>query len=113
MAANSSGSAKPRNRGKGRPFEKGKSGNPTGRPKESEETKQAKRDALEMLRAAAPDAVALLLNVMQDSSVKLDLRTKCAESVMDRVYGKASQPIEGSFGAEIRVVIDSGDDLSG
>lgn len=97
----------------GTSFKPGQSGNPAGRPKMSEEAKQASRDALEMLRAAAPDAVALLLNVMQDSSVKLDLRTKCAESVMDRVYGKASQPIEGSFGAEIKVVIDSGDDLSG
>ena len=106
MAANSSGSAKPRNRGKGRPFEKGKSGNPTGRPKESEETKQAKRDALEMLRAAAPDAVALLLQVMQDESAKLDLRVKCAESVAYRVFGKAAQPIEGNLGAEIKIVME-------
>ena len=86
MAANSKGTAK---RGKGRPFEKGQSGNPSGRPKVDKNVK-------EMLKAAAPKAAALLIETIEDPKVKMELRIRCAETVLDRVYGKATQPIEGA-----------------
>lgn len=89
-------------------FLKGTSGNATGRPKATKE----EHDAREMLKAAAPDAVALLISVMADEKVRLDLRTRCAETVMDRVYGKAAQPIEGNLGAEIKIVMEGLEDLS-
>lgn len=49
-----------------------------------------------MLKAAAPKAAAFLIETFNNPEVKIDLRIKCAETVMDRVYGKATQPIEGA-----------------
>ena len=91
-------------------FKPGQSGNPKGMTPMTDEQKKERRDAREMLKAAAPDAIALLLQVMQDESAKLDLRVKCAESVADRVFGKAAQPIEGNLGAEIKIVMEGMED---
>lgn len=79
-------------------FEKGQSGNPGGRPKVSEDVKT-------MLKAAAPEAVKLLTETMKDEKVKTDLRIRCAETIMDRVYGKAVQPIEGSVDNKVEIVL--------
>ena len=86
----------------GKPFEKGKSGNPSGRPKMD-------KDARAMLKAATPAAVKLLVYTLNDSNVKIETRVKCAEDVLDRVYGKANQPID--FGGElpkIEIVLGNG-----
>lgn len=93
MAAN-----KPANRAESGRFEKGKSGNPSGRPK-------VDKDVKEMLKAAAPKAAALLIETVNDPEVKIDLRIKCAETVMDRVYGKAVQPIEGNMDNKVEIVL--------
>ena len=90
--ANSSASDKPWQ------FQKGKSGNPSGRPKADPNVK-------EMLKAAAPDAVRLLTETMNDPMVKIDMRIRCAETVMDRVYGKAVQPIEGNMDNKVEIVL--------
>lgn len=106
-------SAKPKGKPRGKPFPKGVSGNPAGMPPLSEEYKQQRRDALEILKAAAPDAAALLVSFANDPSVRGDLRIRCAETVMDRVYGRAAQPIDANVGAEIRVIIGDGEDFGG
>lgn len=107
--------------GRGRPkaghasktsYKPGQSGNPAGMRPLTEEQKKERRDAREMLKAAAPDAVALLLRVMQDEDVKLDLRLRCAETVCDRVYGKASQPIVADVGAKVEIVLGGAEELS-
>lgn len=94
MAANSKKTA----RGPGKPFEKGKSGNPNGRPKMDDETKS-------ILKAAAPDAARLMVKMMNDPNIQPKLRMQAAEVVMDRVYGKATQPIEGSMDNHIEIVM--------
>lgn len=87
-------------------FKPGQSGNPRGRPKQTQEEK----DALAIMKAAAPEAARMLTEMAMSPNTRADLRVKCAEIVMDRVYGRASQPIEGNLGAEIRVVIEGGED---
>ena len=95
MAANN---AENSNKTVGTPFEKGKSGNPGGRPKMDDETKT-------ILKAAAPDAARLMVEMMNNPKVQPKLRMQAAEVVMDRVYGKATQPIEGSMDNHIEIVM--------
>ena len=90
----------------GKPFEKGKSGNPSGRPKIPE-------DARAMLKAATPAAVKLLVDTLNNSNEKTETRVRCAETVLDRVYGKANQPIElPDKMPEIRIVLGDAEELA-
>ena len=100
--------AGPQRDAKGR-FVSGSSGNAGGRPRESEETRDAKR----LLLKATPEAVELLLRMMRNPHAKDEVRVRCAETVLDRVYGKAAQPIDGSLGAKIEIVMDGLEELSG
>lgn len=88
MAQNSEKTAKNSGKVRGRPFQKGQSGNPGGRPK-------IPKDVKEMLKAAAPDAAQLLIDTINDEQVTRSLRIEAAKVLLDRVYGKAAQPIEG------------------
>ena len=81
MAANSTKSAQ---RGPGRPFVKGQSGNPKGRPKQTQEQK----DALEMIRSLAPQAVERLREILEDPKVKTRDLLRAIEIVFDRTFGK-------------------------
>lgn len=99
MTENNGGAAeKVRNRGRGRPFKKGQSGNPGGRPKGDPAVK-------EMLKAATADAAKLLIDTINNPAAKLEQRIECAKVVMDRVYGKATQQIEGNLDNKIEIVL--------
>lgn len=78
MAANSGKTAR------GRPFQKGQSGNPSGRPKQTKEQK----DALAMIKDLAPEAVEWLGNILTDSKTKPETRLRAIEMILDRVFGK-------------------------
>lgn len=97
MAANSEG----RGRGMGRPFEKGKSGNPKGRPKQTQEQK----DALAMIRSLAPEAVQRLKDILHDPKCKPDLLLKAIEIVLERTYGKGYAN-EINIEEPVKVIID-------
>lgn len=82
----------------GRPFEKGKSGNPRGRPK-------IPPDVRDMFKAATPAAAKLLIKTIDDEDAPLALRMDAAKTVIDRVYGKATQPIDGNLDATLQIVM--------
>jgi hypothetical protein len=82
-------------------FAKGESGNPSGRPAVPDAVKK-------MLKAAVPEAVKLLIDTMADIKVKPETRILCANTIIDRVYGKATQIIDSqslkNFSIQIEVV---------
>jgi hypothetical protein len=65
-------------------FQKGESGNPGGRPKMPEELKAA-------MRGLADTAVKVLREAMEGDDPRA--RILAANTVLDRGYGKATQPI--------------------
>lgn len=74
-------------------FEKGVSGNPGGRPKIPDQVK-------EMFKAATPAACQLLIDMMKDEAQKPELRVDCANKIIERTYGKPTQPIDGDIDAK-------------
>lgn len=80
----------------GKGFVPGKSGNPSGRPKMPEELREA-------FRAHAPIALKTLVDVMTTGEKDSD-RVKASEIILDRGYGKASQPIDATLEGAIQVI---------
>ena len=86
-----------------RPWKKGQSG---GRKKIPE-------DAKAMLKAATPAAVKLLIDTLNNPEEKTETRVRCAETVLDRVYGKANQPIDlGGEVPKIEIVLNGAEELA-
>jgi uncharacterized membrane-anchored protein len=67
-----------------KPFKKGQSGNPKGRPKVPEEVK-------ELARAYTVEAIETLADVMRDAAQTGGARVSAAATILDRGYGKAPQ----------------------
>ena len=104
MAANSGQTVKPR----GRPFCKGQSGNPNGRPK----TTQEQKDALQQIRDLAPKAAEEMRRILDDPKAPNSLKLRVAEIVLDRAYGKPKQEIDASLnrGEDFVLEIVGGDE---
>lgn len=75
----------------GRPFEPGKSGNPSGRPKVAHELASA-------FQAHGLEALEVLLAVMRNRKARGQDRIRAAEVILERGFGKALQPIGGPEG---------------
>ena len=84
MAENSDITAK--RHGRGRPFQKGQSGNPGGRPKVAPEVR-------ELAKEHGPQAFARVIKLMDSKDESLALAA-CKE-VLNRVYGRSPQPLVG------------------
>jgi hypothetical protein len=76
-----------RGRGPGRPFVKGQSGNPGGRPKN---VLAIRRLALDM----CPEALEKLAKLMREAKSER-AQAAAAGAILDRGCGKPTQPIEG------------------
>ena len=89
---------KPESRDEAGRFKKGQSGNPGGR-------KPLPPDVKMMLKESSADAAKLLIETMRDKNAKIDLRINCANTIMDRVFGKASQPIDGNIDSVVKIIL--------
>jgi Family of unknown function (DUF5681) len=69
----------------GKPFQKGKSGNPGGRPKVVAEVK-------ELARAHTAEAIHTLVSIMTNPKSPPAARVSAANALLDRGYGKPPQP---------------------
>jgi len=86
MATNSTVSAK--KRGPGRPFKKGQSGNPSGRPKNEIGEYIRSQDGV------AQEIADFLLGIMRDKNASEGARIAAAKELSDRGWGKPTQQIE-------------------
>jgi Family of unknown function (DUF5681) len=75
----------------GKPFQKGRSGNPGGRPKVVAEIK-------ELARAHTGKAIETLVSIMTNPKSAPAARVSAANSLLDRGYGKPPQHISGEGG---------------
>lgn len=73
----------------GRPFEKGRSGNPGGRPKGSGTVQ-------EMARSFTAEAIETLAKLMRSSKIDR-VRVAAAEALLDRGWGRPAQPVDFSW----------------
>jgi hypothetical protein len=72
----------------GRRFQKGKSGNPGGRPK-------VLGVVQDLAKQRTVEAINTLAEVMNDKSAPPAARALAADKLLDRGWGKATQPISG------------------
>jgi hypothetical protein len=73
-------------RPRGRPFQRGISGNPGGRPREL-------RDVIELARSHSPSAIAALAKIMRDEQSPPAARVGAANAILDRAHGRPPQAI--------------------
>jgi hypothetical protein len=76
----------------GRPFQKGVSGNPVGRSKDTHAISQ-------LAKAYTEEAIEKLAEIMRAGKTE-QAQVRVAEALLDRGWGKASQHIGGSEGGE-------------
>jgi len=89
-------SDKPKGLPRGRPFQKGQTGNAGGRPKLPEDVKHVR----ELARQYTAEAVQALYEVTVNGSGSA--RVSAANSILERGWGKPEQPVTGPDGGDIQ-----------
>ena len=74
--------------------------------------KKVPDDIKAMLAGATPDACKLLCDTVNDPEAKLELRIKCSEILLDRVYGKPQQAVEVDAKNIPQVIFVGGDKIA-
>lgn len=87
------------NRDKRGRFTKGKSGNPHGRPK-------IPTDVRTMLKEATVPATKLLIETIGNKDVQMSIRIDAAKEILNRVYGKPTQPLDADVDTTIRIMLE-------
>ena len=72
----------------GRPFRKGQSGNPAGRPK-------AVADIRDLAKQHGPAAIQILFAIAQNGKTPAAARVSAATAILDRGYVRPAQPLVG------------------
>jgi hypothetical protein len=81
---------------RGKPFPKGCSGNPGGKPKNPKaiRDRQVIADVKELSRLEGPEAVRQLAAIMKDERAPHAARVSAANSLLDRGYGRPPQSVD-------------------
>lgn len=62
-------------------------------------------DVRKMMTDAAPEAVKLLIDTVNDNNQPRKIRIDAAKELLDRVYGKSTQPIAGIEAPKLEIVL--------
>lgn len=107
MAGSNTAAAK-KPRGPGKPFQKGQSGNPSGRAKRTQE----ELDLIDACKEKTPAALGVIEQIMMSGENERN-RLAAAQYIVDRAYGKAVQQTEltGKGGEPFTIqIVRFGDD---
>lgn len=79
-------------------FRPGQSGNPLGRPRNSDLVGPSKTraDVRELAKSYAPGAIETLKKIMDDPKAPPAARVGAATAILDRGYGKPTQPVDAN-----------------
>lgn len=82
-------------------FKPGQSGNPSGRPKKTEQ----ELDLIAACKAKTPSALAVIVDIMENGE-KETSRLAAAQSIIERAYGKPVQPQDLSLSGTLLTIIE-------
>lgn len=83
----------------GRPFQPGKSGNPSGRPKMPNDIKEA-------LNKLTPMATKRLEEMVSNPDTDYKVLIQVINTIYDRVYGKPQQYVDQTNNGEIKIILE-------